>query len=722
MFPPLPGRFGVTGGPFADPGFDGAGTDLGRPLRLPSPGPGRTHRNRSSLLAGPDGNGTVAATVNPYRMPSVLTATSPGGNYAPTFTGNGNLGVRVPPAGQGYAGGSVPAESTLAGFYAQAPGQVQQRANLPTWSTLTFSDGGQDFSLGAGQVTGWQQQLDLHTGVISTTATWTAPDGHVTDLRYEVFTDRARPDAAVVRLQLIPRWSGTATVTDLIDGAPATLTAGIARGFDAAAHRDWETIRTLGTGIIAGLASTVNLSANAGAVTDTQVTGSDSQTVGQQLSFGVSAGATYTVSKYVGVRTGPSAASAAAAAQRQSAAAAAAGLDGTLSENAAAWQALWNGRIDVLGDPGLATDVNMGRAHSALVIDENGSAQGWCQYGSPAELPAIKLRQAVSEAGAARQPFLPSGQQHVQAGDAAFEFLELADVHHDRGEAQVVQELSGAGADAAISTRSPPSGTTWQPPSSATGRTAGNSPAGTSCGRSRNVPSGSAVTADFRCSTFSSGTAITVRPSGASSARSWRMPAPLVRPPRPTYTVWPACSTSPPSRVPGSWIRAVRRPSDRSKPGDAGHLGPAGRRARAGQHRQVLAGHHRIFDEHRVRAVLRDRRRCDHPATGRQRIGVLRVLGPGQGHIHRGPADVGDDALGQPAAGRADQNRAVHRSLPCLIRRRAHGNQPRGIRRSRRVSSCHPASWLPSPRVTGHRAGERSRRSCGPGRGSWLRR
>src|SRR6516164_2787607 len=49
------------------------------------------------------------------------------------------------------------------------------------------------------------------------------------------------------------------------------------------------------------------------------------------------------------------------------------------------------------------------------------------------------------------------------------------------------------GADAAISTRSPPSGTTWLPPSSSTGRADGNSPAGTSCGSSRYVPSGSAV-------------------------------------------------------------------------------------------------------------------------------------------------------------------------------------------------------------------------------------
>jgi hypothetical protein len=34
--------------------------------------------------------------------------------------------------------------------------------------------------------------------------------------------------------------------------------------------------------------------------------------------------------------------------------------------------------------------VRTGRAHAALVIDENGVAQGWCQYGSPQELPNIK--------------------------------------------------------------------------------------------------------------------------------------------------------------------------------------------------------------------------------------------------------------------------------------------------------------------------------------------
>jgi GNAT superfamily N-acetyltransferase len=36
--------------------------------------------------------------------------------------------------------------------------------------------------------------------------------------------------------------------------------------------------------------------------------------------------------------------------------------------------------------------VREGRAHAALVIDEDGLAQGWCQYGSPDELPRIKHR------------------------------------------------------------------------------------------------------------------------------------------------------------------------------------------------------------------------------------------------------------------------------------------------------------------------------------------
>ena len=292
----------------------------------------------------------------------VLTATNTGSTYAPTFTGNGLLGVRVPPEGQGYAAGTVPAQSELAGFYAKpstgpASNQVQQRANTPTWSTLTFSDGGQPFSTTTGTTSDWRQSIDLHTGIVSTHATWTAPDGHVTDLSYQVFTDRAQEHVGVVRLVLVPHWSGTATVTDEIDGTPATLTSQTGKGWDAGSRRDWVTVQTVGTGITATLASQLATSADVTAPstpTDQQT----DQSVGQQVSFPVQAGKTYTFTKYVGVDDSNDTADTVSSAQQEAQSAASAGLGALRSENKAAWAAMWQGRIDVLGNPTVATDVN----------------------------------------------------------------------------------------------------------------------------------------------------------------------------------------------------------------------------------------------------------------------------------------------------------------------------------------------------------------------------
>ena len=41
--------------------------------------------------------------------------------------------------------------------------------------------------------------------------------------------------------------------------------------------------------------------------------------------------------------------------------------------------------------------VRTGRAHAALVVDGQGAAQGWCQYGSPEELPNIKHRRKYEQ-------------------------------------------------------------------------------------------------------------------------------------------------------------------------------------------------------------------------------------------------------------------------------------------------------------------------------------
>jgi trehalose/maltose hydrolase-like predicted phosphorylase len=287
----------------------------------------------------------------------LLTATNTGSTYAPTFTGNGELGIRVPPTGQGYSGGAVPTQSELAGFYAEPVGGVQQRANIPTWSTLTFADGGQQFTLASGHTSDWRQSINLRTGVITTNARWTASDGHVTELTYQVFTDRARAHVGLVRLELTPRWSGTASVTDTIDGSPASLTTQLGKGWSPSTRSDWVSVQTVGTVIRATIASQLVASDN---VTETtaQVDQAADQSVGQQMTFPVSAGHRYTFTKYVGVETSQETGDPTAGAQYQARDAAASGFDTLVAANNAAWAALWSDRIDVLGDTTLATDVN----------------------------------------------------------------------------------------------------------------------------------------------------------------------------------------------------------------------------------------------------------------------------------------------------------------------------------------------------------------------------
>jgi trehalose/maltose hydrolase-like predicted phosphorylase len=290
--------------------------------------------------------------------PYLLTARHVDQHYAPTYTGNGYLGVRVPPSGQGYAGGSVPTQSEAAGFYAKPPGKVVQRANIPTWSTLGLRVGNARFSMTTGHVSHWTQQLNLRDGVITTRARWRAPDGQVTDLAYQVFTDRARRHAGIVRLSLTPRWSGRATVADRIDGKPATLTEPGSRGWASRRRAVYESVHTKGTGIAAGLASRLQLQANRRDATTRRIKPQDRRSVGQRLSFPVRAGHRYTVTKYVGVVTSHEAGHPLTAARRQARHAQRRGFDNIRRENRAAWRRQWAGRIDIRGDPGLAAKVN----------------------------------------------------------------------------------------------------------------------------------------------------------------------------------------------------------------------------------------------------------------------------------------------------------------------------------------------------------------------------
>ena len=197
----------------------------------------------------------------------------------------------------------------------------------------------------------------FRTGVVTTVARWTGPDHHVTDLTYEVLTDRARQDVGMVRLVAIPRWSGTATATDVIDGSPATMTTQAEKGWAPTDDRDWVSVQTLGTKITAAIASRLSTSANVRAA-PAEVDQSVGQSVGQRLTFPVVGGHRYTFTKYVAVVTSQGSRSPVVAAQIQADRAAAVGFSSLLKANDSAWATLWSGRIDVLGNPALATDVN----------------------------------------------------------------------------------------------------------------------------------------------------------------------------------------------------------------------------------------------------------------------------------------------------------------------------------------------------------------------------
>ena len=199
----------------------------------------------------------------------------PAGPTRPRSPATGMLGVRVPPSGQGYAAGTVPAQSELAGFYAKVAGSpkpadnVQQRANIPTWSTLTFSDGGQTFA-GTGR-------RASRTGASRSTCTPASspprragprPTATSPTSAYQVLTDRAGQYVGLVRLQFTPHWTGTATVTDAIDGTARHDRAARAhrgrcrKGWDAGEPQDWVTVQARGTGIQATLASQLGVSPN----------------------------------------------------------------------------------------------------------------------------------------------------------------------------------------------------------------------------------------------------------------------------------------------------------------------------------------------------------------------------------------------------------------------------------------------------------------------------
>jgi len=288
---------------------------------------------------------------------------------AEPYVGNGYIGLRIPAAGMGFLGdlGKVGwpigteriASAIAAGVYAKvADGTIYQDqkqaiALLPTWSTLTFADTSGVYSpatVSKTNISDYRQALDLRTGVVTTSGTWTSPGGNKTRFTYRVATDRARSHIAVVTLELTPMWTGKATVSNVLDGAGARRLDLVSAAVDLPTQTIHVTSKTKGTNILVAESATLQSSCKSSpSEPSSQIPG----TAAEEVTFEAQAGKTCMFVKYVAVVSGRDSSTPESDARTESQEAAHRGFAAFEQENRTTWDAVWKADIDVDGDPAL---------------------------------------------------------------------------------------------------------------------------------------------------------------------------------------------------------------------------------------------------------------------------------------------------------------------------------------------------------------------------------
>lgn len=231
-----------------------------------------------------------------------------------------------------------------------------------------------------GTTSDYRQSLDLRTGTITTSLTWTSPAGHATRLTYRVLVDQANAHLGVTQVDITPvNWSGPLSVIDEFDGRADTLPANhrLAKAVDLTQVSDGqvdgasatmsESLTTQQIGMRAGLASVLRADGDddGTGVATAPYTDVPTDSLAQRAGFDVRAGKTYQATKFVGVassndtaqgsaplvRNGPD--DPRAAALGYATQAAAQGFRSVQVEHEHAWARLWQSDITVPGDPDL---------------------------------------------------------------------------------------------------------------------------------------------------------------------------------------------------------------------------------------------------------------------------------------------------------------------------------------------------------------------------------
>lgn len=206
----------------------------------------------------------------------------------------------------------------------------------------------------------YRQTLDMHTGAIRTSYTWTDSEGRRTDMTYTVLADRGAAHAALVSLKLTPHWDGRLTVVDLFDRRGLRAAAMDEPTIDAEHATMAARVTANSSDNVASLVSALRID---GKVVPTRDSTAYNDQHAQTASLDVTSGTTYTATKFVGVASSvdtdrdTSSASPAEAAKAAAQDAADRGLDGVRRRNDVAWAKLWGADVSVPGDKQLTQQI-----------------------------------------------------------------------------------------------------------------------------------------------------------------------------------------------------------------------------------------------------------------------------------------------------------------------------------------------------------------------------
>ena len=141
--------------------------------------------------------------------------------------GNGYLGTRGA-FEEGYPGAWP--MTLIHGLFDDIPVAYTELVNAPNWIDFSIAIDGEYFRLDRGEILDYCRALDLRTGILTRTARWKSPAGHVIDVAFERFASLDDEHLLAVRC----------TLTSVNFTGPVEFRAGLSGTMDNMGWMHWE--------------------------------------------------------------------------------------------------------------------------------------------------------------------------------------------------------------------------------------------------------------------------------------------------------------------------------------------------------------------------------------------------------------------------------------------------------------------------------------------------